>query len=300
MLPETEKIAENIRLTYDVPATSMNIDNMSERDIYAILRDALYEFPVSEVKVKMPDWIGCLSSNNWLKKIYIEKIKESVVDVNKLKDVDTINNHFTNCEYISKSYLSEVNPGPGEVTITLESNEELYSEILNEIIPVNINNKTEMLKLFQEYNEIKEEFEQFKMALKMVKQTGYGVASPTINDMKLEKPEIVKQGTRYGIKLKAVAPAIHMIRVDVESTFEPIIGSEVQSKELINFLMKDYDTDPNSIWRSELFGRSLESIVKEGIQAKLSLMPENIRFKLQQTLTKLVNKGSGNLFAIVL
>lgn len=300
MLPETEKIAENIRLTYDVPATSMNIDNMSERDIYAILRDALYEFPVSEVKVKMPDWIGCLSSNNWLKKIYIEKIKESVVDVNKLKDVDTINNHFTNCEYISKSYLSEVNPGTGEVTITLESNEELYSEILNEIIPVNINNKTEMLKLFQEYNEIKEEFEQFKMALKMVKQTGYGVASPTINDMKLEKPEIIKQGTRYGIKLKAVAPAIHMIRVDVESTFEPIIGSEVQSKELINFLMKDYDTDPNSIWRSELFGRSLDSIVKEGIQAKLSLMPENIRFKLQQTLTKLVNKGSGNLFAIVL
>lgn len=300
MLPETEKIAENIRLTYDVPATSMNIDNMSERDIYAILRDALYEFPVSEVKVKMPDWIGCLSSNNWLKKIYIEKIKESVVDVNKLKDVDTINNHFTDCEYISKSYLSEVNPGTGEVTITLESNEELYSEILNEIIPVNINNKTEMLKLFQEYNEIKEEFEQFKMALKMVKQTGYGVASPTINDMKLEKPEIIKQGTRYGIKLKAVAPAIHMIRVDVESTFEPIIGSEVQSKELINFLMKDYDTDPNSIWRSELFGRSLDSIVKEGIQAKLSLMPENIRFKLQQTLTKLVNKGSGNLFAIVL
>ena len=300
MLPETEKIAENIRLTYDVPATSMNIDNMSERDIYAILRDALYEFPVSEVKVKMPDWIGCLSSNNWLKKIYIEKIKESVVDVNKLKDVDTINNNFTDCEYISKSYLSEVNPGTGEVTITLEANEELYSEILNEIIPVNINNKTEMLKLFQEYNEIKEEFEQFKMALKMVKQTGYGVASPTINDMKLEKPEIIKQGTRYGIKLKAVAPAIHMIRVDVESTFEPIIGSEVQSKELINFLMKDYDTDPNSIWRSELFGRSLDSIVKEGIQAKLSLMPENIRFKLQQTLTKLVNKGSGNLFAIVL
>lgn len=300
MLPDTEKIAESIKDTYNVPAIAMNVENMSERDIYAILRDALYEFPVSEVKVRMPDWIGCLSATNWLKKIYIEKIKESVVSVSKLKEVDTINNHFVDCKQISKSYLSEVDAGTGEITINLEAPDELYNDVLNEIIPVNINNKTEMLKLFQEYNEIKEEFEQFKSALKMVKQTGYGVASPTINDMKLEKPEIIKQGSRYGIKLKAVAPAIHMIRVDVESTFEPIIGSELQSKELINFLMKDYDTDPNSIWRSELFGRSLDSIVKEGIQAKLSLMPENIRFKLQQTLTKLVNKGSGNLFAIVL
>ena len=173
---------------------------------------------------------------------------------------------------------------------------------INLISPIgeDITSKARLISLFQEFNETKEEYLQFKDALKMVKQTGYGVASPTINDMKLEKPEIIKQGTRYGIKLKAVAPAIHMIRVDVESTFEPIIGSELQSKELINFLMKDYDTDPNSIWRSELFGRSLDSIVKEGIQAKLSLMPENIRFKLQQTLTKLVNKGSGNLFAIVL
>lgn len=133
----------------------------------------------------------------------------------------------------------------------------------------------------------------------MVKATGYGVASPSLNDMKLDKPEIIKQGSRYGIRLKAVAPSIHMIRVDVESTFEPIIGSELQSKELIDYLMKD-NNEPGTIWKSEIFGRSLDVIVKEGIQAKLSLMPENARHKLQQTLSKLVNKGSGNLFAIVL
>jgi stage IV sporulation protein A len=300
MLPETERIAENLKVSHDVPVLPINIENMSERDIYAILKEALYEFPINEVKVSMPDWIGCLSPTNWLKKIYIDKIRESITSVNKLKDVDTINGHFTDCEYISRSYLSEVNSSSGEVTINLEAPDELYSKVLNEIIPININSKMQMLKLFQEYNETKVEFEQFKSALKMVKQTGYGVASPTLLDMKLDKPEIVKQGNRYGIKLKAVAPAIHMIRVDVESTFEPIIGSELQSKELINYLMKDYDTNPNNIWKSELFGRSLDSIVKEGIQAKLALMPDNIRFKLQQTLTKLVNKGSGNLFAIVL
>ena len=154
--------------------------------------------------------------------------------------------------------------------------------------------------LFQDYNEAKSEYDQIKSALQMVRTTGYGVASPTLNDMKLETPEVVKQGSRYGIKLKAVAPSIHMIRVDVESTFEPIIGTELQSKQLIDYLMKDKDTDPQGIWKSEIFGRSIDNIVKEGIQAKLSLTPENARYKLQQTLTKLVNKGSGNLFAIVI
>ena len=133
----------------------------------------------------------------------------------------------------------------------------------------------------------------------MVKQTGYGVATPSIEDMKLDKPEIIKQGPRYGVKLKAVAPSIHMIRVDVESTFEPKIGSEIQSKELIDYLMKDQEK-PNEIWKSEIFGRSLDSIVREGIQSKINLMPDNIRFKLQTTLSKVVNKGSNNMIAIVI
>ena len=131
----------------------------------------------------------------------------------------------------------------------------------------------------------------------MVKQTGYGIAAPTLADMKLETPEIIKQGPRYGVKLKAKAPSIHMIKVDVESTFEPIIGSELQSKELIDYLTKD---DNNDIWKSEIFGRSLDVIVQEGIQAKLSMMPDNIRYKLGQTLTKVINKGSNNMIAIVI
>ena len=184
--------------------------------------------------------------------------------------------------------------------MSLEAPDELYSKVLKEFIDIDINNKVEVLKLFQDYSESKQEYDQVKDAIKMVKQTGYGIASPTLMDMKLDTPEIIKQGSRYGIKLKAVAPSIHMIRVDVESTFEPIIGSELQSKELIDYLMKDYDTNPSNIWKSEIFGRSLDIIVKEGIQAKLSLMPDNIRFKLNQTLTKLVNKGSNNLFAVVL
>lgn len=299
MLPETERLAEKMHDSYGVPVLPMSVENMTERDIYSILREALYEFPVLEVNVNMPEWIACLSPNNWLKKIYIEKIRESVIEVDKLKDIETITAHFENSEYISKAYISEVDTSTGIVTITLQSPTGLYNQVLQEIIGIDINSKAQLLTIFQEYTEAKQEYDQIKSAIKMVKQTGYGVASPTLADMKLETPEIIKQGSRYGIKLKAVAPSIHMIRVDVESTFEPIIGSELQSKELIDYIMKDYDVDPGNIWKSEIFGRSLDVIVKEGIQAKLSLLPENVRFKLGQTLSKLVNKGSGNLFAIV-
>ncbi len=298
MLPETERMAEKLHEEYQVPVLPISVENMNERDIYNILREALYEFPVLEVKVDMPEWIACLSPNHWLKKVYIEKIRESVVEIDKLRDIDTINQHFNDCEYISKSYLSNVDTSTGEVTVTLQAPNELYNQILKDIIGVDVTSKAALLTLFQDYNEAKCEYDQIKGALKMVKQTGYGVASPTLSDMKLDTPEIIKQGSRYGIKLKAVAPSIHMIRVDVESTFEPIIGSELQSKELINYLMKDNDNE--NIWKSEIFGRSLDVIVQEGIQAKLSLLPENVRYKLQQTLSKLVNKGSGNLFAIVL
>ena len=300
MLPETEKLAEKLKENYRVPVLPISVENMQERDIYNILKEALYEFPVLEVKVNMPDWIACLDSNNWLKKIYIEKIRESVVEVDKLRDIENITNHFSDCEYIDKAYLSNVNTSLGEVTITLNAPSNLFNDILKDIIGTDLRSKSDLLRLFQDYNEAKTEYDQIKGALKMVKATGYGVASPSLADMKLDTPEIIRQGSRYGIKLKAVAPSIHMIRVDVESTFEPIIGSELQSKELINYLMKDNDTEPGTIWKSEIFGRSLDVIVKEGIQAKLSLLPENARSKLQQTLCKLVNKGSGNLFAIVL
>lgn len=296
-LPETIRLSEKLKEEYNVPVMPISIENLNEKDIYDILREALYEFPVLSVNVKMPDWIGCLKSSHPIKKIYIDQIKESVIEIDKLRDIDTINNHFKECEKIEKAYLSDVDPSTGTVTITLDAPNYLYDEVLKETIGTSINSRAKLLSIFQDYNETKDEFMQYKNALKMVKQSGYGIAMPTIKDMKLDKPEIVKQGSRYGIKLKAVAPSIHMIRVDVESTFEPIIGSEIQSKELINNLTKD---DNEDIWKSELFGRSLDAIVQEGIQAKLSLMPDNLRYKLQNTLGKVVNKGSSNMIAIVL
>lgn len=300
MLPDTEKICEKLHEEYNVPVLPMNIESMNQKDMYDILREALYEFPILEVKVNMPEWIAILNPKNEIKRGYIDAIRESVVEIDKLRDVEKINEHFMGIDNISKSYLSDINPATGEVTINLEAPSELYHKVLSNIINIDVTNKAQLLSLFQDFNEAKREYDQIKYALKMVKQTGYGVASPSLDDMKLDEPEITKQGSRYGVKLRATAPSIHMIRVDVNSTFEPIIGSELQSKELIDYLMKDNEKDPTSIWKSEIFGRSLDVIVQEGIQSKISMMPDNIRFKLQNTLTKIVNKGSNNMIAIVL
>ena len=299
-LPETIRLAESLKEEYSVPVLPVSVENINENEIYDILREALFEFPVLEVKVNMPEWIAILNNKNVIKNSYINSIKESVVEVDKLRDIDNITKCFLENENIEKAYLSEVNPATGEVIVSLEAPNDLYSKVLTDIIKIDVSNKAELLSLFQDFNEAKCEYDQIKYALRMVKQTGYGVATPTLADMKLEKPEVVKQGSRYGVKLKAIAPSIHMIRVDVQSTFEPMIGSEVQSKQLIDYIMKDYDRDPESIWSSEIFGRSLDNIIKEGIQSKINMMPDNIRFKLQNTLTKVVNKGSNNMIAIVL
>ena len=299
-LPETERLAESLKEEYSVPVLPINIDAMNEREMTTILREALYEFPILEVQVNMPEWIAILNHDNPIKKVYIEAIKNSVIEVDKLRDIEHITDHFKDYEEIEKAYLSNVDPATGIVTINLEAPSDLYNQVLKEIVKIDVTSKASLLSLFQEYEEAKREYDQIKYALKMVKQTGYGVATPSLNDMKLETPEIIKQGPRYGVKLKAIAPSIHMIRVDVNSTFEPIIGSETQSKELIDYLMRDYEHNPSEIWKSEIFGRSLDNIVQEGIQSKLAMMPDNIRYKLQQTLTKVVNKGSSNMIAIVL
>ena len=210
-LPETERLAESIKEAHNVPVLPINVDQMNEREMISILREALYEFPVLEVKVNMPEWIAILNANNDIKRKYIDVIRESVMEVDKLRDIEKITEHFRSNEVIEKAYLSDVDPSTGIVTINLEAPSSLYSDVLRSIVKIDVTSKAGLLSLFQDYEEAKSEYDQIKYALKMVKQTGYGVATPTLSDMKLDTPEIIKQGPRYGVKLKAVAPSIHII-----------------------------------------------------------------------------------------
>ena len=295
----TNNICNQIKEKYNVPVIPLSVERMSEDDIVNVLKEALYEFPVEHIEFNIPDWVSALKSNHPLKQEFINKMKESIVDVDKLRDVEKINLNITDNDKITKAYISGLNTADSEVTITLEGNDDLYEEILKNLVGESINTKGDLIRIFQDYSEGKSEYDSLKSALKQVYQTGYGIVLPRVTDMKLDKPEIIKQAGRYGVKLKATASSIHLIKVDVDSSFEPIIGSELQSKELINNLVGD-NKSPEDIWKSEIFGRSLDTIVQEGIQAKLSLLPDSAKYKLSQTVTKMVNKGSNNLIAIVL
>ena len=297
---ETVELSKELNEKYGVPVLPISVELMNEVEIMNILKEALYEFPVLDIKVSVPEWVNVLNNNHEIKIHYLDKIRESVICVEKVRDIDNILEHFNDSNYISNAYISELDASTGTVTINLESSDNLYQETLQSMMGDIVKNKAGLLKIFASYAQDKEEMNKLKDAIKMVKNTGYGIVYPSLTELKLETPELVKQGSRYGVKLKAVASSIHMLKVDVESTFEPIIGSEVQSKELIDRLMKDYENDASSIWKSEIFGRSLENIVQEGIQAKLSMMPDNTRYKLKDTITKIVNKGSNTLIAIVI
>ena len=295
-----QMVVDKLKERHDVPIIAMAVNSMSQRDVYHILREALYEFPVSTININMPGWVSVLDDDHWLKKSVNETIASSMASVAKLREVEKITDILNENEYIESSNIADIDTGEGSVNVEISTVNGLYQTILKEIIGVEIKDKGELIALMQEFSKAKKEYDTIASALKMVKQTGYGFASASLDDISLSKPEIVKQGSRYGVRLKAVAPSIHMIKVDVESSFEPIIGSKEQSEELVRYLLRDEGKDSDSIWESDIFGRKLSDLIRDGLNVKLSMIPEAARARLQDILTKLVNKGKGNVIAIVL
>jgi len=297
---ETEALRSELQAKYDIPVMALSAATMGEADVLNVLREALYEFPVHEVNVNLPSWVMVLNEDHWLRKSFEQSVRDTVQDIRRLRDVDRVVQQFHEYDFIARAGLSGMNLGQGVAEIDLYAPDELYDRILQEVVGVEIRGKDHLLQLMQEFAHAKKEYDRFAEALEMVKTTGYGIAAPTLSEMSLDEPEIIRQGSRFGVRLKATAPSIHMIRVDVESEFAPIIGTEKQSEELVRYLMQDFENDPIKIWESDIFGRSLHSIVREGIQGKIAMMPDNARYKLQETLGRIINEGSGGLIAIIL
>ncbi|MFH5184749.1 stage IV sporulation protein A [Paenibacillus sp. TAB 01] len=295
-----QELRSQLQTQHDVPVVSMSVANMNEDDMTSVLREVLYEFPVHEVNVNLPSWVMVLEENHWLRSHFENSVRETVQDIRRLRDVDRVVAQFEEYDFIEKAALAGMNMGQGVAEIDLYAPDELYDRILMEVVGVEIRGKDHLLQLMQDFSHAKREYDHFAEALEMVKTTGYGIAPPTLADMALEEPELIRQGSRFGVRLKATAPSIHMIRVDVESEFSPIIGTEKQSEELVRYLMQDFEDNPLKMWESDIFGRSLHSIVREGIQGKLAMMPDNARYKLQETLGRIINEGSGGLIAIIL
>ena len=298
--PETEILKNDLEKKYDVTVQVMDVFNMTEKDIEKLFNQVLTEFPVKEINIDMPVWIEKLSPDHWLKKEFFKIIKGMCQNINKIKDIKPIFNEAKNTENLGASALEQINLGDGTAKMLLKPSEDIFYKVLSENCDVNVSSESDLIVLIKELNAAKKEYDKIKDALIDVKETGYGLVAPQLSEMSFEEPEIVKQGSKFGVKLKASAPSLHFIKADIKTEISPIMGSEKESEELVKALMDQYDKDPASLWQSNMFGKSLEVLVKEGLQNKLYKMPEDVQTKIQKTLQKIINEGSGGLICIIL
>ncbi len=296
----TQELANKLSEKYNTTVMPTNCEYLSLDDINNMFSKVLYEFPVEQICIKFPRWIDGLDCDHPLKAELYEEIKNAFTDVNVLKDVSSCVNNIKQTEIISRSSIADIQLGSGNVNVEITLKEELFYQILSEITNVDVTNEGDLFSIISDLSKTKKKFDRIAYALEEVEAKGYGIVTPCIDDLELEEPEMIKQGSRFGVKLKAKAPSIHLIKTCVETEVSPIVGSEKQSEELVNYLLSEFDNNPKEIWKSNIFGKSLHELVNEGLQTKLSKMPEDAQMKLQETLERIVNEGSGGLICIIL
>ena len=304
---DTINLAQSLEEKYGVPVIPTDCANLNLDDINEIFSRVLYEFPTQRINLKYAKWVDALDKNHWLKSEMLKEIKNNFSDLKIIKQVNSVVNNMqsnlTNLNedsIITSCNVEEINLGTGNITVSLGINPSLFYKVLTEMSKMPITNEYELFSTFSNFASIKNQYDKIAPALEEVNSKGYGIITPGIDDLILDEPEMVKQGSKYGVKLKAKAPSIHLIKTDVETEVSPIVGSEKQSEDLVKYLLSEFENDPKKIWESNIFGKSLHSLVNEGLQNKLACMPEDAQIKLQQTLERIVNEGSGGLICIIL
>ncbi|SHH40985.1 stage IV sporulation protein A [Clostridium collagenovorans DSM 3089] len=297
---ETIELQESLMEKYDVPVQILDVMSMSEMDIDKILETVLKEFPIKEIEINMPQWIEKLSPSHWLKEQFMSVVREMCKNIFKVRDVKKSFLGFSELDFLENSRINDINLGCGTVSLALNPESGLFYKILSEVCSCEIRGEDELLDIMREFNEAKLEYDKIKDALRDVRETGYGMVAPQLTEMRLEKPEKVKGRNGYGVKLKASAPSLHLIKADIETEVSPIMGTEKESEELVQSILEQFDNDPSEIWQSNMFGKSLEELCKEGLQKKLYKMPEDVQTKIQRTLEKIINDGNGGLICIIL
>ncbi len=295
----TFNLKNELEKKYNVPVIAVNVESMTENDATEILRQALYQYPISNIDVALPNWVSVLDENHYLKQSIKNSIEEAIGNARTIRDVNTINDVIKNNEYIANSSLSNVDTGTGVVTVQMEVKDGLYETILKELVGCEISDKAQLIAVLTEFVKAKREYQLIGSALQMAETTGYGFSNASLETMKIEKPTATKSGNRYGVKIKAVASTYHIIKVDLETSFEPTLGSKMQSDYFLDYLLKAYEEDPKKVLECELFGQKFGDIIKAGITGKLATLPEPIKIKLQQLIKTISNKGKSNLIAFV-
>ncbi len=297
---ECRNLVNELENKYKASVVPVNCTELESNDMEEIFSKLLYEFKISQVNIRFPGWVDGLESSNNLKVELYKSVKDAFYSVDKLKDVNDAICKLKEIEIISKAEAENIELGTGEVTVSINLNDELFYNVLTDLTGVEIQNEVKLFEVITEFSKIKKKFDKMEYALHEVKEKGYGIVSPTIDDLILDEPEIVKQGSKYGVKLKAKAPSIHMIQINTETEVSPIVGSEKQSEDLLKYLLSEFENDKQKIWESNIFGKNLHELVNEGLQNKLTKMPEDAQYKIRDTLERIVNEGSGGLICIIL
>lgn len=285
---------------YGVAVLPLNCMELSVGDVNNIMEKILLEFPVKEIGVNIPSWIMALEDGNWLKNQIKAEIISASDEVEKISDIKCFIEKLKETPCIKNAALSVTDLGTGAVSINAAVGDDTFYKIIEETTGFDIEGRQGLMETLRQLADIKKKYDKIAVALDEVNRKGYGIVSPDIDELTLEEPEIMKQGSKFGIRLRASAPSLHLIRADIQTEVNPIVGTEKQSEELVHYLLNEFETDPIKIWESNIFGKSLHELVNEGLLNKLNHMPDDARMKLQETLQKIINEGSGGLICIIL
>ncbi len=295
-----QAIAKDIASRYEVNCMAVNCLELSEEDVAGILKAVLYEFPMQELDLFLPPWVDALPDQHPIKAELYEAVRQGTAQLHHIREVEGVVASLGQCAHISEAKVTAMDLGTGVATATLNLPRALFYQTLSEQSGFTVTDDGDLMRLLTRLAAVKAEYDKVAGALKDVRETGYGIVVPGIDELTLEEPEIMKQGGRYGVRLKASAPSIHMIRADIETAVSPIVGNEKQSEDMVNYLLQEFEGDTSKIWQSNIFGRSFHELVNEDLQAKLKRMPEDARKKLRETLERIINEGSGGLICIIL
>lgn len=293
-------MAQEMEKKYEVPVMPINCLRLDEPEIKRVIEKVLFEFPIRQLDVYLPPWIDALDDDFWLKKSLYGAVMEKASGIRKIREIRGAVAQMQESDNVKACRVSAVDLGKGSARIDIEVSDDMFFKVIAETTGITVFDEGELITVMRDLSKVKSEYEKISDALADVAVKGYGIVSPSIDELRLEEPEIVRHGGQYGVKLKASAPSIHMIRAEIETEVSPIVGSEKQSEELVKYLLDEFEEDPKKIWESNIFGKSLHELVNEGLHNKLYKMPDDARDKMQETLQRIINEGSGGLICIIL
>ena len=297
---KTKALVNELEQKYNAPVLALDVDKLDEDDIDDIFEKMLTQFPLVSIKVKLPNWLQALPFDNALIQEIITEVSSMADGVKKIGDFKSDNVLFMDSDKFEPLVVQNIKMGEGKIIFEVVPKPHLFYSVLSEQCGTEIQDDFHLISYLKQLTHAKSEYDKLKVALAEVEETGYGVVYPNLDEMKLEEPQIVKQGNRSGIRLRASAPSLHIMKVDVETEINPIVGNEIQSEELVKDLLNEYESNPLGLWQTNMFGKSLHQLVKEGLTGKLNAMPVDVQRKMRKTLTRVINEGKGGVICILL